>query len=104
MGAHISVPVTGVSSRLNSATGTPLIASMGANPAAGYTTEEVPTCNTASVHYYQSLDKISLLAFSFLSIVNTQFPLTSRQRSQSLSALCALSMTWESRGSPNHTT
>ena len=28
---------------LNSPTGTPLAASSGANPAAGYTTEEVPT-------------------------------------------------------------
>ena len=36
--------MTGVSSRLNSATGTPLEASMGAKPAAGYTTEDVPTC------------------------------------------------------------
>ena len=40
----MSDPVTGVSSRLNSATGTPLEASMGAKPAAGYTTEDVPTC------------------------------------------------------------
>lgn len=29
---------------LNSATGTPLIASIGANAAAGYTTDDVPTC------------------------------------------------------------
>ena len=40
---YLSISVTGVSSMLNSATGTPLLASIGANPAAGYTTEEVPT-------------------------------------------------------------
>ena len=40
---HVRAPVTGVSSKLNSATGTPLVASMGANPAAGYTTDDVPT-------------------------------------------------------------
>ena len=43
MTAYISDPVTGVSSKLNSATGIPLDASMGAKPAAGYTTEDVPT-------------------------------------------------------------
>ena len=36
--------VAGVSSMLNSATATPLAATWGANMAAGYTTEEVPTC------------------------------------------------------------
>lgn len=35
--------VTGVSSILNSATGTPLLATDGANMAAGYTTDDVPT-------------------------------------------------------------
>ena len=41
---YLNSPVHGVSSMLNSATGTPLIASIGANPAAGYTTDDVPTC------------------------------------------------------------
>lgn len=36
--------VAGVFSMLNSATGTPLTATWGANMAAGYTTDEVPTC------------------------------------------------------------
>lgn len=50
--SHVSQPppthakrmVAGVVSMLNSATGTPLAATWGANMAAGYTTEEVPTC------------------------------------------------------------
>lgn len=42
--AYPSWFVTGVSSMLNSATGTPCWASIGANMAAGYTTEDVPTC------------------------------------------------------------
>ena len=42
--SYLRAPVTGVGSRLNSATGTPLAASRGAYPAAGYTTEDVPTC------------------------------------------------------------
>ena len=42
--AHLKQPVAGVSSRLNSATVTPLSATSGAYRAAGYTTEEVPTC------------------------------------------------------------
>ena len=41
---YLNSPVHGVSSMLNSATGTPFIASIGANPAAGYTTDDVPTC------------------------------------------------------------
>jgi hypothetical protein len=41
---HMREWVTGVLSMLNSATGIPLIARDGANMAAGYTTEEVPTC------------------------------------------------------------
>ena len=41
--SHLNKDVTGVCSKLNSATGTPRAATMGANPAAGYTTEEVPT-------------------------------------------------------------
>lgn len=41
---YLNSPVHGVSSMLNSATGTPLIASIGANAAAGYTTDDVPTC------------------------------------------------------------
>lgn len=32
---HLKSPVAGVSSKLNSATGTPLVANIGANPAAG---------------------------------------------------------------------
>lgn len=39
--------VAGVFSMLNSATGTPLAATWGANMAAGYTTDEVPTCREA---------------------------------------------------------
>lgn len=42
-GAHLKRLVAGVSSRLNSATGTPLDATWGANMAAGYTTDDVPT-------------------------------------------------------------
>lgn len=41
---HMNFMVAGVSSMLNSATGTPLAATWGANMAAGYTTEDVPTC------------------------------------------------------------
>ena len=41
--AHIISWVTGVCSRLNSATGTPLAARAGAYAAAGCTTEDVPT-------------------------------------------------------------
>ena len=44
MTVYLNSPVHGVSSMLNSATGTPLIASIGAKPAAGYTTDDVPTC------------------------------------------------------------
>lgn len=40
---HLNSPVHVVSSMLNSATGTPLAANIGANPAAGYTTDDVPT-------------------------------------------------------------
>jgi hypothetical protein len=40
---YFKVDVTSVSSVLNSATGTPLIATLGANMAAGYTTDDVPT-------------------------------------------------------------
>ena len=43
MCTYFSWPVTGVDSKLNSATGMPLIASRGAKEAAGYTTDEVPT-------------------------------------------------------------
>jgi len=40
---HENVPVAGVFSMLNSATVTPRRASCGANIAAGYTTDDVPT-------------------------------------------------------------
>lgn len=40
---YFNWPVTGVDSKLNSATGTPDIANRGAKAAAGYTTDEVPT-------------------------------------------------------------
>jgi len=43
MTLYLNSPVTGVDSKLNSATGTPLLATCGANMAAGYTTEDVPT-------------------------------------------------------------
>lgn len=43
---HLKRMVAGVSSMLNSATGTPRAATWGANMAAGYTMEEVPTCRT----------------------------------------------------------
>lgn len=45
--------VAGVSSMLNSATGTPLAATWGANKAAGYTTEDVPTCKEEFTQRFQ---------------------------------------------------
>ena len=55
MTVYLNSPVHGVSSMLNSATGTPLIASIGAKPAAGYTTDDVPTrvCTIMQVQYTQ---------------------------------------------------
>ena len=53
---HVRDPVTGVSSRLNSATETPLMASMGANPAAGYTTDDVPTYTHRCGHTERELN------------------------------------------------
>lgn len=41
---YLNLFVAGVCSMLNSATGTPLAETCGANMAAGYTTDEVPTC------------------------------------------------------------
>lgn len=41
---YLNLLVAGVGSMLNSATGTPLAETCGANMAAGYTTDEVPTC------------------------------------------------------------
>lgn len=41
---NLNLLVAGVGSMLNSATGTPLAETCGANMAAGYTTDEVPTC------------------------------------------------------------
>lgn len=45
---YLNVFVAGVSSVLNSATVTPRSARDGANMAAGYTTDDVPTCNVAT--------------------------------------------------------
>lgn len=44
---YLNLSVAGVASMLNSATGTPLADTWGANMAAGYTTEEVPTCKAS---------------------------------------------------------
>jgi hypothetical protein len=52
--SYPKLSVTEVDSRLNSATGTPLAATCGANIAAGYTTEEVPTTRQRS-HFSSSL-------------------------------------------------
>jgi len=40
---YLKCPVQVVASKLNSATGIPRLASWGANMAAGYTTDDVPT-------------------------------------------------------------
>jgi hypothetical protein len=52
--SYPKLSVTEVDSRLNSATGTPLAATCGANIAAGYTTDEVPTTRQRS-HFSSSL-------------------------------------------------
>jgi predicted RNA-binding Zn-ribbon protein involved in translation (DUF1610 family) len=53
--------VTSVSSILNSATGTPRIATCGANMAAGYTTDDVPTCGGTHMDQSPMNNQVSLM-------------------------------------------
>ena len=68
-GKKMSYPnweVTSVSSILNSATGTPLAATLGANMAAGYTTDDVPTYNNK---FNKSTSKILMMEILFLYVI-----------------------------------
>ena len=68
-GKKMSYPnweVTSVSSILNSATGTPLAATLGANMAAGYTTDDVPTYNNK---FNKSTSKILTMEILFLYVI-----------------------------------
>ena len=58
--------VTSVFSILNSATGTPLAATLGANMAAGYTTDDVPTYNNK---FNKSTSKILTMEILFLHVI-----------------------------------
>lgn len=83
-------PVAGVDSKLNSATGTPLSATLGANMAAGYTTELVPTYNMCHSTTDDQLIK--------------KFKNTTKHKSQSANLSSAACNTRGSKFSPNQTT
>ena len=65
---HPNPDVASVSSTLNSATGTPLMATCGANIAAGYTTEEVPTCQRKIAYCIYSVIRWQLIFLKLFQI------------------------------------